>query len=274
MTAEKRISAIYNGALKQILVDYKDFLQKIADVDSGKIKPPAFYDTPDKVAQWREGFVREQIRKEGIIAKAKARLDAAGIAVEPEIKQAMAEVYAGNRNYAVDYINKIRPSLSVPSLSDKQIAILIDDTMPPTTKIAYKNLGKNPQVVARLQNELGIATSLGESQRDIVKRIRKVTGQSMYQATRVAQTERTRLQSQARNDVIEEANAQGIRVAREWSARMVHGRDTHAALDGQVREDGVPFDLIDGDKLMYPGDPNGRPENTINCHCVLIPRVL
>jgi hypothetical protein len=36
--------------------------------------------------------------------------------------------------------------------------------------------------------------------------------------------------------------------------------------DGQVRKANEPFD-VGGEELMYPRDPSGSPENTINCHC-------
>lgn len=45
-------------------------------------------------------------------------------------------------------------------------------------------------------------------------------------------------------------------------------RDTHAAIDGQMVKDGEPF-YVDGEELMYPGDPSGSPENTYNCHCTM-----
>ena len=33
-----------------------------------------------------------------------------------------------------------------------------------------------------------------------------------------------------------------------------------------------PFE-IDGENLMYPGDPNGSPGNVINCRCSKVPVV-
>jgi hypothetical protein len=42
-------------------------------------------------------------------------------------------------------------------------------------------------------------------------------------------------------------------------------RPGHLYADGQVRNVDEPF-VVDGEALMYPRDPNGSPENTINCH--------
>lgn len=50
-------------------------------------------------------------------------------------------------------------------------------------------------------------------------------------------------------------------------------RETHRAMDGQVRKAGVPFTTGSGAHLRYPGDPNGPAEETINCRCWREPRV-
>ena len=62
----------------------------------------------------------------------------------------------------------------------------------------------------------------------------------------------------------------GIRVAKQWSCRMVRSRDTHIALDGRVVLAGEDF--VEG--LAYPGDPRAPAREVVNCHCVLIERVL
>jgi hypothetical protein len=47
-------------------------------------------------------------------------------------------------------------------------------------------------------------------------------------------------------------------------------RISHLLADGQVRKPGEPF-LVEGEELMYPRDPSGSAENTINCHCLVQP---
>jgi hypothetical protein len=46
----------------------------------------------------------------------------------------------------------------------------------------------------------------------------------------------------------------------------------HLRADGQLRKPGEPFD-VEGEPLQYPRDPSGSAENTINCHCLVIPYV-
>lgn len=46
----------------------------------------------------------------------------------------------------------------------------------------------------------------------------------------------------------------------------------HLRADGQLRKPDEPFD-VEGEALMYPRDPSGSAENTINCHCLVIPYI-
>ena len=264
---DKRMGEIYSAALKKAIKDNATFLQKIKDIDDGKIKPNPFYNTPAKIAKWRAGFTREAIRQDGVIDKITARLKQAGIDVKPEILKARTSVYSTNRAYTIKALGrKSGTNIAFNQYDKRQIDILMRESETPFSKIAYKSLGNNPAVVRRLTSEMAQATINGESQVDIIKRIRAVTGQSQYQAQRVAQTERTRVQSQARYDVGTEAEKLGLKITKTWSARMVNTRDTHAALDGVT----IPQDEAFSNGLMYPGDPSGDASEVCNCHCVLI----
>lgn len=59
----------------------------------------------------------------------------------------------------------------------------------------------------------------------------------------------------------------GLVVSRQWVTRKDgRVRPAHKAAEGQVRRPGAPFD-VGGAKLRWPGDPQGPPEQTINCRC-------
>jgi len=58
-------------------------------------------------------------------------------------------------------------------------------------------------------------------------------------------------------------------VMREWLAvEDARTRESHAEADGQQVEMDEPF-TVGGARLMFPGDPDGPPEETINCRCVI-----
>lgn len=268
--ANERIADIYSQALKQAIKDQKSFLKKIADIDSGKIKPPAFYDTPEKLLKWRQGYTRELIRRENVVERIARQLNAAGVDVHPIIQSTMVDIYGENRAYTIHTIQRSGGTVSFQPVNQKQINVILQQTQTPFSKIAFKNLGNNPLVVGRLQSELTQSALLGESQRDVIKRIRKVTRQSQYQAQRVAQTESLRVMNQARYDAATEAEAMGLKMTKEWSARLVNTRETHANLDGVKVAHDEAFVTSAGNKLMYPGDPSAPADEIINCHCVLI----
>lgn len=265
-----RVGEIYAGALRTANKKRAAFLRKIKAVDEGQIKPPQYYVDTDQVDKWREGFVRELIRQDNVIEGIMDELNKAGVQAADLIRDTMPEYYAINRDEAVQILSDGFDG-TFRKQTRRQIEILLDERESPFSKIAYRNLGQNTAVRRRLQNELAQAAILGESQAKLIKRIMAVTGQAQWQAKRVAQTERTRVQSQARWDAGNEAMALGVKVVNEWSARMVNTRDTHAALDGKVALQGEYFP---GSPLRYPGDPTAPAREVINCHCVLIPDVL
>lgn len=145
--------------------------------------------------------------------------------------------------------------------------------IPPFARIAYRNLGNDKIIVDRLNREMETWLRSKKSVDDLIDRIRRVTEMSYNQARRVAQTERTRVQGQARYEAIKELNRQlGHRrkYRKEWIARRDdRTRDTHAEISGTVQYADRYFVMSSGAKLMYPGDPHAPPEEIINCRCYI-----
>ena len=266
----QRISAVYGDALKKAIRMNSRFLQKIRDIDSGKIQPPNYYNTPELIKKWREGYIRELMRQEHVIESIEQQIKDAGGKIEPEIKKALAEIYAVNANYtatkltAFGGVEAAGKSL-ITGVTRRQAAIIFRDTQPLFSKIAFRNLVEAPAVIRRLQNEMVQATLLGESQEKIIRRIRAVMGNSAANARRIAQTERTRLQSQARADQLHEAAQMGIRITKTWSTRMVNSRDSHKLLNNKTINEDEKFHTIWNHDLAYPGDPSAPAEEVINC---------
>lgn len=265
-----RLGSIYADALRTATKKRAAFLRKIKAVDEGQIKPPQYYIDTDQVDKWRRGFVRELIRQEKVIEGIMEELNKAGAQAADLIRDTMPEYYAINREEAVKILSDGFDG-SFRKQTRRQVETILTDSITPFSRLAYQNLGRNTAIRRRLEHELSQATILGESQEKLIKRIMNVTGQAQWQAKRVAQTERTRVQSQARWDAGNEAMTLGVNVINEWSARMVNTRDTHAELDGKVALQGEYFP---GSPLRYPGDPTAPAHEVINCHCVMIPDVL
>lgn len=271
----RRVAEIYNVALATALSGQSAFLRKLRDVESGVIKPPAGY-TDVQTKMWRQGFIRELMRKQKIVDGIMEQLNAAGVEASKILRDGMADIYMRNREETAKAIKTAAVQIanidaSFTLYNKNEIRILLDETEPPFSKIAYQHLGQNESIRRKLQNEMANAAINGESQKEIIERIRRITGQSVSQARRVAQTERTRIQSQARNDAISEAAQMGITMYKRWSTRMIRSRESHEALNGKVVKEGELFNAY----LEYPGDvTHGAPPwETINCFCVMIPEV-
>lgn len=271
----RRLASLYSEALTLALKRYKAFFKKLQDVESGKLQPPAIYrGNPDLIAKWKRGFVQELMRQQQLIENIAKDLAEVGPRAEQQIRETLREVYSINREYTTEVINSAKGvSVSFAQYDKRQIDILMTQNESPFSKIAYRNLGNDLRIRRRLQNEMAIATLLGEDTNKLRKRIQKVTGQTAKQAMRVARTERTRVQSQARVQAMEEAAAMGIQIEYEWSTCMVNSRDTHISMNGQRRKTGEAFNSPSGAVLRYPGDPSAPAKEVINCQCVLIPRL-
>jgi hypothetical protein len=62
----------------------------------------------------------------------------------------------------------------------------------------------------------------------------------------------------------------GMVAGEEWLATEDdRTREAHIEADGQQIAMGDVFS-VDGEDMRYPGDPNGSPENVINCRCALV----
>lgn len=96
----------------------------------------------------------------------------------------------------------------------------------------------------------------------------------VHRAKTIARTQALITVNTARHDALNQAAGQANfdpnDIVRTWNAVMdSRTRDSHAALDGyEVNGMDEPFPA-DGGPLLYPGDPNGPPEEIINCRCWL-----
>ena len=113
-----------------------------------------------------------------------------------------------------------------------------------------------------------IAEGLGQqaTARRLIQAMREQGGTlSRQRAGVIARTETHMAASAAQHEA---AGATGLPMRKQWaSARGERTRDSHQDADGQTVPLDQPF-IVDGEELMYPGDPSGSPETVINCRCV------
>lgn len=109
----------------------------------------------------------------------------------------------------------------------------------------------------------------GHSLEQIAATMRKVSRSKHVQARAetIAQTE---IHQATERAALIAAKKTGLKLIKVWaSLEDERVRPAHAAADGQKRQLHEAFD-VGGEKMMYPGDPNGSAHNTINCRCICV----
>lgn len=121
---------------------------------------------------------------------------------------------------------------------------------------ARRDLRLNDPTIRELQGQVTEADA----------RIRRDRSTWQVRAERIARTETTG----AYNAGSQQAFAEEQAAVKTWlCAPDERTRDAHLEANGSVVAIDEPF-YVDGEPLMYPGDPSGSAGNVINCRCTMI----
>lgn len=131
----------------------------------------------------------------------------------------------------------------------------------------YKHLGADVAVLKKeIAAEVSRNISLGTSWSNMALILNAKMQIGINNAIRVARTEGHRIQGQAAMDACYKAKDMGCDVLKKWDATLDNRtRKRHQKLDGELKELDEPF----SNGCMYPGDPNGKASEVINCRCAL-----
>lgn len=137
----------------------------------------------------------------------------------------------------------------------------------------YEALGVDSKALKKsIQREISVGLSSGATYAEITRNISFATGAPLSRAKTIVRTEGHRVQQASSADARDAAKAQGCSVVKQWDSTLDgKTRDTHRALDGQIRETDKPFESSSGRKARYPGD-FGDPAEDCNCRCVALTR--
>ena len=138
------------------------------------------------------------------------------------------------------------------------------------SKGLYTRLGEDVDLLKKkitAQVSRSIATGMTYAQ--TAKALEGYTRIGYNNAIRIARTEGHRIQTTATMDAMKSAKDIGADVVKQWDATLdKRTRDSHAKVDGEIREIDKPF----SNGLMFPGDPDGEAGEVINCRCALLQR--
>ena len=267
---EKRLSAIYSRAEKEIQKTAEEYFSKFAKQDEAKRKLVEQGKlTEEEYNKWRKGKVmygkRFTAMKEDV-AKQLLNVNQTALAY---VNGELPEVYSTNYNALAG---------SVDGVGGYSFTLVDADTVKnlattDTSLLPYKEIDPAKDIpwnMKKINAETLQGVLQGESMDKIAKRIMNVQEMNKTQAIRSARTIVTGAENKGRQDSYARAEADGIILQKEWIATNDgRTRHSHAALDGAIVDQDKKFD----NGLMYPGDPSGRPEEVYNCRCTLVAKV-
>lgn len=134
----------------------------------------------------------------------------------------------------------------------------------------YTRMGKDiNKLKDRIRTEVTRSMINGDAWSVCSKRLNDVATIGLNNSMRIARTEGHRIQTTASMDAMYEAKDKGADVVKQWDATLDSStRESHAMCDGEIRELDEPF----SNGLMFAGDPDGAPEEVINCRCAVLER--
>lgn len=267
---EKRLSAIYSRAEKEIQKTADEYFARFSKQDEAKRKLLEHGKiTEEEYTKWRKGKVMYGKRFTEMKEQCAKQLLNVNQTALAYVNGQLPEVYAINYNAlesAVDGVGGYSFTL-VDADTVRNLAVTDTSLLP------YKEIDPSKDIpwnMKKINAETLQGILQGESMDKIAKRIMNVQEMNKTQAIRSARTIVTGAENKGRQDSYARAEADGIILQKEWiSTNDSRTRHSHAALDGAIVDQDKKFD----NGLMYPGDPSGRPEETWNCRCTLVAKV-
>ena len=267
---EKRLSAIYSRAEKEIKKTADEYFSKFAKQDESKRKLlEQGKITEEEYTKWRKGKIMYGKRFTEMKEQCAKQLLNVNQTALAYVNGELPEVYAINYNALAGSVDGVGGYSFTLVDADTVRNLAVTDT----SLLPYKELDPAKDIpwnMKKINAETLQGILQGESMDKIAKRLRNVQKMNRTQAIRSARTIVTGAENKGRQDSYARAEADGIILQKEWlSTNDGRTRHSHAMLDGAIVDQDKKFE----NGLMYPGDPSGRPEEVYNCRCTLVAKV-
>ena len=259
---EKRLSAIYSRAEKEIQQTADEYFSKFAKQDEAKRKLlEQGKITEEEYTKWRKGKVMYGKRFTEMKEQCAKQLLNVNQTALAYVNGELPEVYAMNYNALESAVDGVGGYSFTLVDADTVRNLAVTDT----SLLHYKELDPAKDIpwnMKKINAETLQGILQGESMDKIAKRIMNVQEMNKTQAIRSARTIVTGAENKGRQDSYARAEADGIILERTWIATNdSRTRHSHAVLDGETKPIDTPF----SNGLRYPGDPDGSPEEVYNC---------
>lgn len=191
-----------------------------------------------------------------------------------QVNKDLVNIYKTNYNGTIDTLSVLL-AVNIPNKYSKtptttEVKEEIKEEETPFDTLALDNIKDISELRRNITRQFVTSIMRGEDTNKLINRIQKVTEAKLSDIVRIARTQTTRLENLARIDAYKVGEKMGYKMVKRWVAvGDSRTRDAHKHAHNQTVELNEAFN-VGGEKLMYPGDPNGSPENVINCRCTMI----
>ena len=271
---EKRLSAIYSRAGKEIQKTADEYFSKFAKQDEAKRKLlEQGKITEEEYTKWRKGKVMYGKRFTEMKEQCAKQLLNVNQTALAYINGELPEVYALNYNALESSVDGVGGYSFTLVDADTVRNLAVTDT----SLLPYKEIDPEKDIpwnIKKINAETLQGILQGESMDKIAKRIMNVQEMNKMQAIRSARTIVTGAENKGRQDSYKRAEKDGILMKREWIATNdSRTRHWHAELDGVEVDIDEPW-VNEYGEIMFPGDPSADPANTYNCRCSMSAKVI
>lgn len=267
----KKVKRVYGEAYREAAVQLGAFLQQFAKDDENmkqKVKDGAI--TEKEYKEWRDDTIVQARQYDSMLNTLAEDLVKADKKASSIINGYLPSAYALGVNSALFEVCKktgydIDPTFTLYDRHTVELLLKDDEALFPKSNI---NIRKDNKVTRqRLQNSVTKGILKGDSIDKIAKDMQQVTGMSYNSAVRAARTLTGSAQNLGRLESYKHAEEMGVKLDKIWVATPdMKTRDSHRHLDMER----VPVDKPFSNGCMCPKDPNGSPEEVINCRCTMI----
>ena len=278
---EKRLSAIYSRAEKEIQQTADEYFSKFAKQDEAKRKLlEQGKITEEEYKKWRKGKVMYGKRFAEMKEQCAKKLLNVNKTAIAYINGELPEVYALNYNAiesAVDGVGGYSFTL-VDADTVRNLAVTDTSLLP------YKEIDPAKDIpwnMKKINAETLQGILQGESMDKIAKRMMNVQEMNKTQAIRSARTIVTGAECKGRQDSYKRAQDDGIILRKYWIATYdKRARDWHKDAGNDYTEEKAieidDFFIVDGEKMLHPGDAmhGASGHNLYNCRCSIASKVV
>ena len=278
---EKRLSAIYSRAEKEIQKTADEYFSRFAKQDEAKRKLlEQGKITEDEYKKWRKdklmyGKRFTEMKKQ--CAKQLLNVNQTALAY---VNGELPEVYAINYNAlagSVDGVGGYSFTL-VDADTVRNLAVTDTSLLPYKEPDPAKDI---PWNMKKINAETLQGILQGESMDKIAKRILRVQKMNEETAIRSARTIVTNAECKGRQDSYQRAKNDGIILRKYWLATYdKRARDWHKEAGNKYNEDNAieidEFFVVDGEDMLHPGDSEhgAGGHNIYNCRCSIASKVI